>query len=231
LCARQSSAAMAGTRRRTRATPMAIFPLGWWRRGEWPDPGAWRGVAPLDSDKVKPFVIFPMTWDDRHYNTIVRYRANDYIDNCYVNQRRLWFCCVCFCCNPPLFFVIKTMMISIMYMFVALRSHVHMSDLMSQTWFLFFLFKLVLNLPNFSNRHGLSQHGRPTGPTSSVALSMTSSIGTTSCSSGEHVQRVPQRCQTTTLGTNTPAINSRSTPTVLGSSRPCTAGAGRDNPF
>jgi hypothetical protein len=33
LCARQSSAAMAGTRRRTRATPMAIFPLGWWRRG------------------------------------------------------------------------------------------------------------------------------------------------------------------------------------------------------
>ena len=45
----------------------------------------------------------------------------------------------------PLLYMIKIMMISIMYMFVALRSHVHMCDVTN----MLFMIKLVLNLTKF----------------------------------------------------------------------------------
>jgi hypothetical protein len=46
----------------------------------------------------------------------------------------------------PLLYMIRIMMISIMYMFVALRSHVHMSDI-TNIIFIIFWIKLLLNLP------------------------------------------------------------------------------------
>ena len=57
----------------------------------------------------------------------------------------------------PLFSAIKIMIISIVYMFLTLRSHVHMSDV-TNILIIFFWFKLVLKLPKFltiqkPNRH------------------------------------------------------------------------------
>ena len=48
----------------------------------------------------------------------------------------------------PLFSAIKIMIISIVYMFVTLRSHVHMSNV-TNILIIFFWIKLVLKLPNF----------------------------------------------------------------------------------
>ena len=48
----------------------------------------------------------------------------------------------------PLFSAIKIMIISIVYMFLILRSHVHMSDV-TNILIIFFWFKLVLKLPKF----------------------------------------------------------------------------------
>jgi hypothetical protein len=47
-----------------------------------------------------------------------------------------------------LLYTIKIMMISIMYMFVALRSHVHVFDVTNMLFIIFWI-KLVLNLPKF----------------------------------------------------------------------------------
>jgi hypothetical protein len=46
----------------------------------------------------------------------------------------------------PLLYMIRIMMISIMYMFVALRSHMHMSDVTNMLFTIFWI-KLRLNLP------------------------------------------------------------------------------------
>jgi hypothetical protein len=60
-----------------------------------------------------------------------------------------------------LLYMIKIMMISITYMFVALRSHVHMSDVTNMLFIIFWI-KLVLNLPkiltymNFKNNKSIS---------------------------------------------------------------------------
>jgi hypothetical protein len=45
-----------------------------------------------------------------------------------------------------LLYMIRIMMISIIYMFVALRSHMHMSDVTNMLFIIFYI-KLVLNLP------------------------------------------------------------------------------------
>ena len=48
----------------------------------------------------------------------------------------------------PLFLAIKIIIISIVYMFVTLRSHVHMSDVTNLA-LLFFWIKLLLKLPKY----------------------------------------------------------------------------------
>ena len=52
-----------------------------------------------------------------------------------------------------LLYMIKIMMISIMYIFVALRSHVHMSNVTNMLFIIFWI-KLVLNLPKFVSGGG-----------------------------------------------------------------------------
>ena len=94
------------------------------------------------------FLAFVAVVGDRHRNLSALHRAG-----------RLHQQALCRLAQPalvprgyvvvhPLFSAIKVMIISIVYMFVTLRSHVHMSDV-TNILIIFFWIKLVLKLPNF----------------------------------------------------------------------------------
>ena len=72
---------------------------------------------------------------------------NNYNNKCYVDWcNRLWRHWVC--CNSSSFIVIKILMISIIYVFMTLESHVHICEA-TNLFLIFFWIKMILTFHKF----------------------------------------------------------------------------------